>query len=75
KELGKINKQKDTEIVHAFHSLTAQIEKALAFDKEIAALAQDFADKHHTLFLGRGENYPIAMESALKLKEISYIHA
>ena len=39
------------------------------------ALAEDFADKHHSLFLGRGEQYPIAMEGALKLKEISYIHA
>lgn len=75
KEQGTINKQKETEIVHALHSLPAQIEKALAFDKEIAALAPDFADKHHTLFLGRGEYYPIAMEAALKLKEISYIHA
>lgn len=75
KEQGTINKQKETDIVHALHALPAQIEKALAFDKEIAALAPDFADKHHTLFLGRGEYYPIAMEAALKLKEISYIHA
>ena len=47
----------------------------LSFEKEIEALATDFADKHHTLFLGRGEFYPIAMEASLKLKEISYIHA
>ena len=38
-------------------------------------LAEEFADKHHSLFLGRGSHYPIAMEGALKLKEISYIHA
>jgi glucosamine--fructose-6-phosphate aminotransferase (isomerizing) len=57
------------------HSLPTQIEKALAFDKPIEVLAEDFADKEHTLFLGRGEFYPIAMEAALKLKEISYIHA
>jgi len=75
KEQGTINKQKEAEIVHALHTLPTEIEKALAFDKEIAALAPDFADKHHTLFLGRGEYYPIAMEAALKLKEISYIHA
>ncbi|MFT6985725.1 MAG: glucosamine--fructose-6-phosphate aminotransferase (isomerizing) [Psychromonas sp.] len=75
KEQGTIGKEKEAEIVHALHSLPAQIEKALAFDKQIEALATDFADKHHTLFLGRGEFYPIAMEAALKLKEISYIHA
>jgi len=75
KEQGTINKAKEAEIVQALHSLPAQIEKALDFDKEIEKLAVDFADKHHTLFLGRGEYYPIAMEAALKLKEISYIHA
>ncbi|MFT6153320.1 MAG: glucosamine--fructose-6-phosphate aminotransferase (isomerizing) [Bermanella sp.] len=51
------------------------IEKAIAMDKDIELLAQDFADKHNGLFLGRGAMYPIAMEGALKLKEISYIHA
>lgn len=55
--------------------LPAQIEQVLQLDSKIEALATDFADKHHTLFLGRGEFYPIAMEAALKLKEISYIHA
>jgi glucosamine--fructose-6-phosphate aminotransferase (isomerizing) len=75
KEQGTISKEKEAKIVHALHSLPAQIEKALAFDKPIEALAEDFADKEHTLFLGRGEFYPIAMEAALKLKEISYIHA
>ncbi|MCK8086769.1 glutamine--fructose-6-phosphate transaminase (isomerizing) [Vibrio gigantis] len=72
---GRINEEKEAEIVKALHDLPADIEKALAFDKEIEALAPDFADKHHTLFLGRGEFYPIAMEASLKLKEISYIHA
>jgi len=75
KEQGTIGKEKEAEIVHALHSLPAHIEKALAFDKPIEALATDFAAKHHTLFLGRGEFYPIAMEAALKLKELSYIHA
>ncbi len=75
KEQGRINKVKEAEIVKAIHALPVQIESALAFDKQIEALAEDFADKQHTLFLGRGEYYPIAMEAALKLKEISYIHA
>ena len=44
-------------------------------DKDIEAIANDFAEKHNGLFLGRGAMYPIAMEGALKLKEISYIHA
>lgn len=72
---GRIDEAKETEIVQALHQLPTDIEKALAFDKEIEELATDFADKHHTLFLGRGEYYPIAMEASLKLKEISYIHA
>ncbi|MGV2986460.1 glutamine--fructose-6-phosphate transaminase (isomerizing) [Vibrio sp. E150_011] len=72
---GRMSAEREEEIVKSLHSLPAHIEKALAFDKEIEALAPDFADKHHTLFLGRGEFYPIAMEASLKLKEISYIHA
>ena len=75
KEKGTIDSKKETEIVKSLHSLPAEIEKALAFDEPIKELAVDFADKHHTLFLGRGEYYPIAMEAALKVKEISYIHA
>ncbi|MDW6018097.1 glutamine--fructose-6-phosphate transaminase (isomerizing) [Vibrio plantisponsor] len=75
KEQGRVDAAKEAEIVEAIHALPVQIESALAFDKQIEALAEDFADKHHTLFLGRGEYYPIAMEAALKLKEISYIHA
>lgn len=72
---GRVDQARETEIVKALHELPTSIEEALAFDKEIEALAPDFADKHHTLFLGRGEYYPIAMEASLKLKEISYIHA
>jgi glucosamine--fructose-6-phosphate aminotransferase (isomerizing) len=53
----------------------AKIEKALALDTRIEQLAERFVEKHHALFLGRGSHYPIAMEGALKLKEISYIHA
>jgi len=51
------------------------IEKTLHLDDQIRELAKRFADKHHALFLGRGQMHPIAMEGALKLKEISYIHA
>lgn len=72
---GRMTAEREAEIVKSLHELPAHIEKALAFDKEIEALAPDFADKQHTLFLGRGEFYPIAMEASLKLKEISYIHA
>lgn len=67
--------QQESDIVKALQSLPAKIEQALAMDADIEALAEDFADKHHSLFLGRGDQYPIAMEGALKLKEISYIHA
>ncbi|HHF5041266.1 glutamine--fructose-6-phosphate transaminase (isomerizing) [Haemophilus influenzae] len=72
---GHISVEKEREIIKAMQSLPAEIEKALAFDREIEALAEDFAEKHHALFLGRGEFYPIAVEASLKLKEISYIHA
>lgn len=72
---GHISVEKEREIIKAMQSLPAEIEKALTFDREIEALAEDFAEKHHALFLGRGEFYPIAVEASLKLKEISYIHA
>ncbi|TNH43279.1 glutamine--fructose-6-phosphate transaminase (isomerizing) [Photorhabdus luminescens] len=65
----------EQEIVHALHALPSRIEGMLSKDKIIEALAEDFSDKHHALFLGRGDQYPIAVEGALKLKEISYIHA
>ncbi|OOF58468.1 glutamine--fructose-6-phosphate transaminase (isomerizing) [Rodentibacter genomosp. 2] len=72
---GNISDEKEKEIVKALHSLPADIEKSLTFDKDIELLAEDFAEKNHALFLGRGEYYPIAVEASLKLKEISYIHA
>ena len=53
----------------------ALVEATLKLDAAIKELAEAFADKHHALFLGRGPMYPIALEGALKLKEISYIHA
>ncbi len=64
-----------TAIVNGLQALPAKLEEALLLSDEIEALAPEFADKFHSLFLGRGSQYPIAMEGALKLKEISYIHA
>ncbi len=72
---GNVSAEQEADIVHALQRLPALIEAALTHEKEIEILSEDFADKQHSLFLGRGEFYPIAMESALKLKEISYIHA
>ena len=61
--------------MHGLQALPNRIEQMLSQDKRIEQLAERFSDKHHALFLGRGDQYPIAMEGALKLKEISYIHA
>ena len=71
----EITAETEVSIVEALQALPSIIEQSLDMDKQIAELAEDFADKHHSLFLGRGDQYPVAMEGALKLKEISYIHA
>ncbi|MBN3079126.1 glutamine--fructose-6-phosphate transaminase (isomerizing) [Pectobacterium polaris] len=73
--LRGMDAQIEHDIVHGLQALPARIEQMLSQDKLIEALAEGFSDKHHALFLGRGDQYPIAMEGALKLKEISYIHA
>ncbi len=65
----------EASLVEQLQRLPAHIEHVLRLDADIARLAEDYADKQHALFLGRGSHYPIAMEGALKLKEISYIHA
>jgi glucosamine--fructose-6-phosphate aminotransferase (isomerizing) len=65
----------ERELVSQLLELPGLIEKTLKLDTSIQALAEVFADKHHALFLGRGPLHAIAMEGALKLKEISYIHA
>ena len=67
--------EREQGLVTRLVELPGVIEKVLTLDPLIHRLAERFADKHHTLFLGRGALYPIAMEGALKLKEISYIHA
>jgi glucosamine--fructose-6-phosphate aminotransferase (isomerizing) len=65
----------EEQLVNELHALPRQVEVVLQLSDAIQEMAQSFADKHHALFLGRGTFYPIAMEGALKLKEISYIHA
>jgi len=70
-----LTKETEEKIVSELFSLPCNIEKVLKLDNAIELLSQRFADKHNALFLGRGTHYPIAMEGALKLKEISYIHA
>ena len=70
-----LDEQREAEAVGLLRSLPGHLENVLALDAEISKLAERFVEKHHALFLGRGEQYPIAMEGALKLKEISYIHA
>ena len=57
------------------HQLPARLDETLTLDAAIQQMSEAFADKHHALFLGRGAQWPVAMEGALKLKEISYIHA
>lgn len=63
------------DIVSALKALPALCQQVLALDPAIELLSEAFAEKHHALFLGRGAHFPVALEGALKLKEISYIHA
>ncbi|MEX2488161.1 MAG: glutamine--fructose-6-phosphate transaminase (isomerizing) [Pseudomonadales bacterium] len=65
----------EQELVNALVGVPALQEQALELEKSIRSMAEQFVEKHHALFLGRGSHYPIALEGALKLKEISYIHA
>ncbi len=69
------NAQLVENIVNNLKKLPLLLERAIDKEKEIEILAEHFVEKHHALFLGRGDQYPVAMEGALKLKEISYIHA
>jgi glutamine---fructose-6-phosphate transaminase (isomerizing) len=70
-----LSAEDEKRLVDELHALPRQVEVVLALSDAIKDMAQAFADKHHALFLGRGPFYPIALEGALKLKEISYIHA
>lgn len=65
----------EKKIIKELRELPAIIDETLKRENEVAELAEKFADKEHALFLGRGTQYPIAMEGALKLKEVTYIHA
>ncbi len=70
-----LEEEQERALVEQLSELPDLIRQVLALDDAIESLAERFADKHHALFLGRGVQNPIAMEGALKLKEISYIHA
>ena len=72
---GQLTEQQEAEHVKALRHLPAAISAVLALEPQIMAWADRFATKENALFLGRGMHYPIALEGALKLKEISYIHA
>ncbi len=71
----RLTPEQESAYIDQLRHLPVAVNKVLELETEIKAWAQRFADKHHALFLGRGRHYPIAMEGALKLKEISYIHA
>ena len=71
----RITPERERELVAALQSLPGKLNAVLELNEAISNLAEHFVNKHHALYLGRGSMYPIAMEGALKLKEISYIHA
>jgi len=72
---GSLDKALEAQLVDELRRLPTRLGEALAMDKTVEKISELFAEKHHSLFLGRGAQYPVAMEGALKLKEISYIHA
>ncbi len=72
---GTLAKGVEATLVEELRRLPTRLGEALAMDSTVEKIAELFAEKNHTLFLGRGAQFPVAMEGALKLKEISYIHA
>jgi len=72
---GRLTPEQEAAHLAALRSLPNKMQQVLALEPQVEAWSQRFANKHHALFLGRGVHYPIALEGALKLKEISYIHA
>ena len=72
---GTLGAGVEAELVEELRRLPTRLGEALAMDTTVEKIAELFAEKNHTLFLGRGAQFPVAMEGALKLKEISYIHA
>ena len=75
KQRGRLFEAEEQRHLEALRHLPVAVQQVLALEPQIALWAQRFSSKHHALFLGRGHHYPIALEGALKLKEISYIHA
>jgi len=75
KEHGRLTLQQEGDFIEQLRYVPGSVQHALNLEPQIKAWAQKFAEKEHALFLGRGLHYPIALEGALKLKEISYIHA
>ena len=75
KQRGRLTAEQEQKHLHELRHLPSAVQKVLELEPQIAKLAEQFANKQHALFLGRGLHYPIALEGALKLKEISYIHA
>jgi glucosamine--fructose-6-phosphate aminotransferase (isomerizing) len=75
KAKGKLDPAREAEAIEQLRYLPGHIQHALNLEPQIAAWAERFAAREHALFLGRGIHYPVALEGALKLKEISYIHA
>ena len=75
KQRGRLTGEQEQRHLQELRHLPSAVQKVLELEPKIAKLAEDFSGKHHALFLGRGLHYPIALEGALKLKEISYIHA
>ncbi|MHB1676315.1 MAG: glutamine--fructose-6-phosphate transaminase (isomerizing) [Sulfuriferula sp.] len=75
KQHGKLDADAEATHIKALRALPAAVQQVLTLEPAVMLWAERFVDKHHALFLGRGMHYPIAMEGALKLKEISYIHA
>ncbi len=75
KQRGHLSMAQEREHLEAMRHLPVALQSVLALEPQIMAWAQEFTPKEHALFLGRGLHYPIALEGALKLKEISYIHA
>jgi glucosamine--fructose-6-phosphate aminotransferase (isomerizing) len=72
---GKLTPERESELLLALRHLPAAMQKVLHVEPQVKMWAEKFAARHHALFLGRGIHWPIAMEGALKLKEISYVHA
>src|SRR5699024_2831897 len=72
---GRLSDADEKQAVDDLRALPEKMRRSLALEDQIMVIAEEFAEKHHALFLGRGAHFPIALEGALKLKEISYIHA